>query len=459
MRSSNLWSNLNNCRATVLGLGREGIDLARYLVSEGAAVRVTDSQPRENLADALAELADLDLQLSLGGHPADQVLAADLVFVSPGVDPRTPILIEAERRGVPLSSATELFFARCPAPIVGITGSSGKSTTTALVGEMLRVAGRDVVVGGNIGRPLVGQLPRLRADQIVVMEVSSFQLEPLDRSPHLATITNITPNHLDRHETMEAYTAAKAQIFRHQRTDELTVLNADDAISQQLQPPGRVAHFSLERRVPGAYLNGDRLTLELDNGAEICSVGEVALRGRHNLANALTACLTSKLAGGNVEAMRTVLRGFEGLPHRLQRVGARAGVTFYDDSIATAPERSIAALLAFSEPVVLLAGGRDKHLPMDPWAKLIRKRCPGVVVFGEAAELIQAALARAGYPRAAIRRATTIEQAVQAGFELARPGQAVLLSPGCTSYDMFRDFVERGRTFARAVGELTGAHP
>jgi UDP-N-acetylmuramoylalanine--D-glutamate ligase len=440
-------------------LGREGIDLARFLVREGAAVRVTDSQPRENLADALTELADLDLQLSLGGHPEDQVLAADLLFVSPGVDPRTPILIEAERRGVPLSSATELFFARCPAPIVGITGSSGKSTTTALVGEMLRVAGCDVVVGGNIGRPLVGQLPGLQAGQIVVMELSSFQLEPLDQSPHLAAITNITPNHLDRHETMEAYRAAKEQIFRHQRTDEFTVLNADDAISLQLRPPGRVARFSLERRVPGAYLSGDRLTLELDDSAQICSTGEVALRGRHNLANALTACLTSKLAGGNVEAMRTVLHDFQGLPHRLQRVGARAGVTFYDDSIATAPERSIAALLAFSEPVVLLAGGRDKHLPMDTWAELIRERCPGVVLFGEAAGLIQAALARAGYPRNAIRQVTTIEQAAQAGFELARPGQAVLLSPGCTSYDMFRDFVERGRTFARAVGELTGAHP
>jgi UDP-N-acetylmuramoylalanine--D-glutamate ligase len=443
---------------TVLGLGREGLDLARYLAGEGATVRVSDSQPAERLP-GLAELADLDLAFSLGGHPPDEVLAADLLFVSPGIDPRTPILVEARRRGLPLSSATELFLSRCPAPIVGITGSSGKSTTTALVGEMLRAAGYDTVVGGNIGRPLVGQLPSLRADQVVVMELSSFQLEPLDRSPGLATITNITPNHLDRHATMGEYITAKEQIFRHQRPDDYTVLNADDPISQALYPPGRVVHFSLERSVYGAYLAGETLRLELAATAEICRADQIVLRGRHNLANALTASVTAALAGAPVEAMRAVLTSFSGLPHRLEKVGELDGVAFYDDSIATAPERSIAALLAFPEPVVLLAGGRDKHLPMREWAELIRQRCPRVVLFGEAAGLIRAALDEVGYPGERIRSAETIEAAAQAGYELAEPGQAVLLSPGCTSYDMFRDFVERGRAFARAVGELTGERP
>ena len=440
---------------TVVGLAREGVDLARFLVREGARVRVTDRKPPEELADALTALADLDLALSLGGHPAEEVLAAELLFVSPGVPPAEPVLVEARRRGLALSSATELFFARCPAPIIGITGSSGKSTTTALVGEMLAASGRRVVVGGNIGRPLLARLAELDPESLVVMELSSFQLETLDSSPPVATITNVTPNHLDRHGSMAAYVAAKKRIFRFQRPTDWTVLNAEDPISSGFRPPGRLARFSLERPVLGAYLSDRRLWLELrERRREICRADEVALRGRHNLANALTACATAALGGATVEAMGSVLRSFRGLPHRLRKVGELRGVAFYDDSIATSPERSMAALAAFDEPVVLLAGGRDKHLPMDEWAQMLRRRAVGVVLFGEAREKIRAALARADYPAERVRSADSIPAAVRAGLELAAPGHVVLLSPGCTSYDMFGDFVERGRAFAAAVQAL-----
>ena len=440
---------------TVVGLGREGLDLARYLAAEGARVRVTDRRPAVDLDAELAELAELPLEYALGGHPPEQVLAADLIFVSPGVPPELPVLEQARRRGIPLSSASALFLARCPAPIVGITGSSGKSTTTALVGEMLAAAGRKTVVGGNIGRPLLGHLQELDRDSIVVMELSSFQLESIDQDPWIATVTNVTPNHLDRHPSMEAYVAAKRRIFEFQRPTDWTVLNADDPVSREFCPPGRTAWFSLDRPVEGGFLDGDQLRLTLNGESKlVLDRSRLALRGRHNLANALTACTVATLAGAPLEALRQTLRSFTGLPHRLECVGEIDGVRFYNDSIATAPERSIAGLASFDEPLVLLAGGRDKHLPMDEWAELIRQRVGGVVLFGEAAPLIRAALDRAGYPADRTRFADTMLDVARQGLALAEPGAVVLLSPGCTSFDMFRDFTERGRAFAEAVGML-----
>jgi UDP-N-acetylmuramoylalanine--D-glutamate ligase len=320
---------------------------------------------------------------------------------------------------------------------------------------MLAASRGKVLVGGNIGQPLVGRLPELGADWIVVMELSSFQLETVDRSPWLSAITNITPNHLDRHKTMAAYTAAKERIFRFQKPTEWTVLNADDPVSQELRPPGRVARFSLESPVAGAFLKNDALHLDAAGRQEdVCPIDAIRLRGRHNLANALTACLTSALAGASTQAMRDVLRRFRGLPHRLQSVGERDGVGYYDDSIATSPERSMAALAAFKEPVILLAGGRDKDLPMDDWARMIRTRVEHVVLFGEASNLIRSALARASYPADRIAQVDSIPAAVKAASDVARAGQVVLLSPGCTSYDMFRDFEQRGDAFAAAVREL-----
>jgi UDP-N-acetylmuramoylalanine--D-glutamate ligase len=436
-------------------MAREGLDLARFLAAEGARVRLTDRKTAQELVAERAELAHLDIAYSLGGHPLDEVLAADLIYVSPGISPDIPALAEARRRGITLSSATELFFARCPAPIVGITGSSGKSTTTALIGEMLTGAGGRVVVGGNIGQPLLARLPEIGTDTLVIMELSSFQLETLERSPTVAVITNVTPNHLDRHGTMAEYVAAKERIVRFQSPDDWAVLNADDPLSGVFRPPGLLARFSLQRPVEGAYLRQSNLWLELAGRDEmICSRQDISLRGTHNAANALAACATAAVLGTPTAAMRAALRIFQGLPHRLQKVGEVAGVAFYDDSIATSPERSMAGLASFEEPVILLAGGRDKHLPMDEWAGMIRQRASGVVLFGEARGLIHSALSLAGYPADQIKSADDLDSAVRIAYELARPGEVVLLSPGCTSYDMFADFVERGLAFAAAVGDL-----
>jgi UDP-N-acetylmuramoylalanine--D-glutamate ligase len=438
-------------RALVIGLAREGVDLTRFLTSHGASVVVSDQKSADQLKEAVGQLGDGDVSLKLGGHDLSHLDGVDVVYASPGVPPEHELLQAARGRNIQLSSLVELFFALCPSPILGITGSAGKSTTTSLVGDIFAAAGRDVFVGGNIGRPLLGQLERMSRSSWVVMELSSFQLEPLHVSPHIALVTNVTPNHLDRHPSMEAYWAAKGQILAHQSPSDWAVLNADDAWTLRYRPRGRLLRFSLEGVVEGAYLAGEHLMLL---GEPLLDVADVQLRGRHNLANVLAAAAVAHAAGIERESMRAGIRAFQGVAHRLQTVAERDGVRFIDDSIATAPERSIAALQAYDEPLVLIAGGRDKHLPMEAWAGLIAKRVKHVVLLGEMGDLVETAVRTANPRYTALSRAATMDEAVAQAARVSRSGDVVLLSPGGTSYDMYQDFEERGRDFARAVTEL-----
>lgn len=453
--------SLRGVRATVVGLGREGIDLVHFLSSEGAQIRATDVRPASALRSALASLEGISLERSFGEHRLEDVAQADIVFVSPGVPPEIPILEEARRRGVRVSSATELFFHRCPGPIVGITGSSGKSTTTALTGAMLERSGRDVLVGGNIGVPMLHRLREITPRTWVVLELSSFQLEFLPVSPSIATITNLTPNHLDRHPSMEAYIAAKAQIIAHQRSTDWAILNADDPESAQLSPPGRRLSFSLIGPLEGAYLRHDGFLLVQRDGRleTICQADEVPLRGRHNLANVLAASATAVAAGVETGDISQAVRDIRALPHRIEPVATIDEVTYYNDSIATSPERSVAALLSFDEPIVLLAGGRDKHLPMDRWAQIICDCVRRLIVFGESAPLVRNAAIAAGYAPDRVAEVENLDDAVKASSECAEPGDVVLLSPGGTSYDAFHDFEERGERFAKLVRQLAGGQP
>lgn len=451
--------DLRGKKVTVLGLAREGIDLARFLHHRGAIVRVSDRKPADQLRPALEALADLPLRYALGGHPSEQVLDAEALFVSPGVPQDLPVLCEARRRGLLISSATQLLLELAPCPIVGVTGSSGKTTTTSLIGEMLKAAGRHVLVGGNIGVPLLSKLEDLTPASWLVLELSSFQLETVRRSPHIAALTNLTPNHLDRHESMEAYAAAKARIFRFQHPDDWGVLNAEDPGSAGFAPPGRILRFGLEpeswTRGDGAYLLEGTLVLRRGERVEpICRADEVRLRGRHNLANVLAACAVGSAAGLTPEPMRQVATTFVGVAHRLQVVGERDGVLYVDDSIATSPERSIAALRAFEQPIVLIAGGRDKHLPMDDWARVIVRKARHVVLLGEMSDLVEDAVRRADPRFDRLSRAASMSEAVAQARRAARPGDVVLLSPGGTSFDLFTDFEARGRAFAEAVREL-----
>ncbi|MCC6174642.1 MAG: UDP-N-acetylmuramoyl-L-alanine--D-glutamate ligase [Chloroflexi bacterium] len=440
-------------RVTVVGLAREGTDLTRFLVGQGADVLVNDARPREELGAWIEALGDLPVRYALGGHPLSPTLDADVLVVSPGVPPTISLLVEARRRGLPVTSATRLFFERCRAPIVGITGSSGKTTTTTLTGRIFEAAGRRTFVGGNIGVPLLGQVDEIGPDDWVVLELSSFQLETMDVSPHVAAVTNITPNHLDRHESMAAYTAAKATILNFQVPSDWAVLNADDGGSSGLTTAARVLRFSLEGAVEGAYLEGDSLVLARDGRREvICRTGELRLLGRHNVANVLTACAIASAAGIDVTAMRAAVLPFTGVRHRLESVGEVAGVRYLNDSIATSPERSMAALAAFGgRPLVLLAGGRDKHLPMEEWGQRIAATVHDLIVFGEMARLVERSAREAGMPAERIHAAGTVQRAVKIAHDVARPGDVVLLSPGGTSYDQYHDFEERGADFAAAV--------
>ncbi|MFI5268357.1 MAG: UDP-N-acetylmuramoyl-L-alanine--D-glutamate ligase [Chloroflexota bacterium] len=441
-------------KATVVGLGREGTALARYLTKQGDDVTVTDAQPAEKLQTEIEQLEDVQVQFALGGHPDEVLDGADAIYLSAGIKPHQPPFAGRDN----LSSLTALFFERCLAPIVGITGSAGKTTTTTLIGKMLEQGSKRVWVGGNIGRPLINEMDEMSPDDLVVLELSSFQLNHLTQSPRIAVVTNSTPNHLDWHnESMREYIDAKANIVTHQSPRDAAILNASDRESNALA--FRTSAHVLRFNGKDAYLKDDRLLLRgHDSEYEICRAGELQIPGRHNIDNVLAASLTAFISGISPQAIRDVVIHFQGVQHRLQLVRELDGVAYYNDSIATAPERTLAALAVFDRPIVLIAGGRDKHLPLEQLADEATRKVKAVVLLGEAAGLLEDAF-RAGQVRnktkqPAIVRASDLSEAVCAAQRATAAGDVVLLSPACTSYDMFRDFEERGREFVRLVEEL-----
>jgi len=483
--------NLKGTGVLVVGLARQGMAMARFLVGEGAQVTVTDVQPAEALAEPLATLAGLPIHYALGGHPLSRLDNTDLVCLSGGVPTTIPLVAEARRRGIPLSNDALLTLERSAATVMGITGSGGKTTTTTLVGLILKAAGIPAHVGGNIGTPLIDCLDELQPGHWAVMELSSFQLELFDRSPQVAAMTNLTPDHLDRHGTMAAYSAAKANILRWQTPDNVCVLNADDKLTSRWLASGRVdiaaeedqpatnfplaarrLGFSLQEEMDaGAFLHGrgEVLVLRLPGQPEtvICRREAVRLRGMHNVANLLAACVLAGVAGAPPEAMAEVAASFEGVTHRLEPVQTLNGVLWVNDSIATSPARAAAAIQSFNEPIVLLAGGRDKKLDWDNFAELVHERVEHVVLFGEAAELIERAIRRSEFAIrgasgplgtakhvARTHRCADLEEAVGVAHRVAEPGDVVLLAPGGTSFDAYKDYPARGEHFRTLVQAL-----
>ncbi len=451
-----------NRRVVVLGLARQGTALARYLAGQGARVTVSDLRSREALAEPLQALAGLTIEYVLGEHPTTLLDACDVLCLSGGVDVNAPLPAEARRRGIALSNDAEIFLARCPsAHTLGITGSAGKTTTTTLVGAMLReqFGERAVWVGGNIGNPLIGELERIGRDDRVVLELSSFQLEVMTTGTAIAAVLNVTPNHLDRHGTLAAYAAAKRRLLENQTgAGSLAVLGRDDPGARAFAEAakGDVAWFSaIETVAQGAHLVADALVWRWQGREHVVArTGELKLRGAHNVLNVLAACAISGAAGAEPPAMRAVATTFTGVAHRLQLVREHRGVQWVNDSIATAPERAMAGIRAFDAPIVLLAGGRDKKLPWEGWAALVGERVKHVVLFGEAGDLIARALRGAGVPAGRYSQVAGLQAAVSRAAEIARDGDVVLLSPGGTGFDEFRDFEERGVKFARWVAEI-----
>ena len=448
-------SRLAGRRATLLGLARTHLALARFLARHGAEVTVTDTKRADQLGAQMQQLAELPIRYTLGEHDFRDFTDADVVFVTPGVPRSHPMVEAAVRADVPISSEIELLFELCPLPIAAITGSAGKTTTTTLAGEMLRAAGFPTFVGGNIGTPLIDTLESMPEDARIVLELSSFQLEPMVRSPQVGAILNVTPNHLDRHPSFEAYRDAKANLIAHQRRDDVAVLGLDDPVASQLgdRGPGRKMFFSIESPVvEGACLVASRdLVVALgDLEGTIGRRDELLLRGDHNVLNMLAAACVAGLRGAPLDAMRGVATTFSGVEHRIEPVRTLDGAAWYNDSKATSPAETIAALRSFSEPIVLIAGGRSKKAPLDEMAGEIVQRVRAMVTFGEMADEIAEAVAG----KVPTERAATLAEAVGAARRLQQPGDVVLLSPSGTSFDAFSDYEHRGRVFKELVNAL-----
>lgn len=446
---------LSGKHVLILGLARQGKALARFAAEAGAHVTISDLRPPEKLTAVRADLQDLDITYVLGEHPMSLLEKTDVLAISGGVPLDAPLVQAAQARGIRLTNDSQEFMNRAPTAVIGITGSAGKTTTTALTGVMGQVAGRRTWVGGNIGRPLIADLHKMRPDDMVVQELSSFQLEIWTQSPHVAAILNITPNHLDRHKTMAAYAEAKANILRYQSPEDIAVLAADDAGAMSLADVvrGRLRTFSLRGVVEdGAFVRDGVIWLQNGHETAVCPLTDIQLRGQHNVLNVLAAVTLADSVGIPAEAMRQAIRTFRGVEHRLELVREIRGVRYINDSIATAPERAVAALAAFDEPLVLLAGGRDKDMQWDEWTNQVTQRVKHVVLFGDLAEMLEARLAAAGCNR--MTRVDGLETAVTTAATIATPGDIVLLSPGGTSFDAFNDFVERGECFRDWVNHL-----
>ena len=467
-------------RVVIIGAARQGLALAAYLANHNAHVVITDRRDPQDLIAAQQQLAaqvglHSKIEWVLGDHPLSLLDGTDWLAISGGVPLSNPLVQAAQERGIRLTNDSQIFLEAAPCRVIGITGSAGKTTTTSLVGEIARAAKQpgQVWVGGNIGTPLIGMVDKMQPEDLAIMELSSFQLELMHTSPHIAAVLNITPNHLDRHTTMAAYTAAKTNILAHQTDRDIAVLGREDPGASSLagHVAGRLYTFGKERpnldstAWADTFISGDDLYLSIAHPPaelRLFSRSAIKLRGDHNLINVLAACAIAAAAELPITAMQSAVEGFQGVPHRLEFVRTWHGADWYNDSIATAPERSMAAVRSFEEPLVLLVGGRDKDLPWDEFAALVLQRIDHLVVFGEAAEKILRALQarnlhpeeRGGRPPLTMTRCPDLRTAVQAAAKLVEPGDVVLLSPGGTSFDEFRDFEERGECFSRWVKEL-----
>ena len=440
-------------KVLVIGAARSGLASAEFLAKQGNQVILTDMKQQEPMDD----LAQLGVSFLWGVQPDVASLAPDYIVMSPGVPLSIPPVVYAKAHNIPVIGELELAYRSCKAPFVAITGTNGKTTTTTLTGELLKKTGRNVFVGGNIGVPLASYAADLSQDDVVVAEVSSFQLESIDTfAPHLALMINLTPDHLDRHGNMETYLACKANIFANQTEQDYLILNYDDAALRSLSgtSKGKVLFFSRKHILEeGVYLDGQDVVLRLNGeSVVICREDEIAIKGKHNLENAMGAILLAYLSGVSVEDIRQVLMQFQGVAHRLEPVRSYNGVLYVNDSKGTNPDSTIKAIEAYDNPLVLILGGLNKGSDFAQLAALVKARVRRAVVLGEAKDSIIQALQQAGFDH--YTAADTFEEAVRVAAAQAEQGDVVLLSPACASWDMFKSYEERGDLFKQIVNSL-----
>ncbi|MBQ1834711.1 MAG: UDP-N-acetylmuramoyl-L-alanine--D-glutamate ligase [Oscillospiraceae bacterium] len=449
---------LKDKRIAVLGIGVSNTPLIRLLREHGVAVTACDKKERTALGKTAEELEAMGADLKLGSDYLKDI-DADVIFRTPGMRPDLPELLAAKERGSRITSEMQIFFEVCPCPIIAVTGSDGKSTTTTVITEFLRAAGRTVHLGGNIGHPLLAEAGEMHADDMAVLELSSFQLLDMTHSPHIAVLTNLAPNHLDVHRSMEEYIAAKENIFRYQSADDIAVFNQDNAITLGLSEKanGRVRLFSRQQEVAdGAFVRDGAIWLRRgEEEREIVKTDEIRIPGQHNVENYLAAIAA---VDGLVsdEVIRTVAREFAGVEHRIELVRTRRGVRWYNDSIATSPTRTIAGLRSFSQKLILIAGGYDKHIPFDVLGPELIAHVKLLILCGATANQIRACVTGCadyhGEPE--MIECATLDEAVKLAAERAQEGDVVTLSPACAAFDQFPNFMVRGRYFKDLVNAL-----
>jgi len=445
-----------------LGVFSGGVEPARYFAERGHAVTVTDLGDEDRLQTSINALRDLPVRLVLGEHREADFTETDLLVVSPAVKDSNSYLELARRRGVALTTEINLVFEQCPAPILGITGSNGKTTTTRLLGDMLQNHDPASLVGGNIGKSVLNEIGSLPSESLAVLELSSFQLHRLTwigASPHISIVTNLSPNHLDWHATFEAYVTAKRKILEYQTEGDFAILNADDPLLSDwdTHTRGRAIWFGMNigDRL-GAFVK-DGVIVYRSNGSEreVVSLADLFVPGSHNVSNALAAVTGAVVANVPIHCIQKAIRGFRGVAHRLEYVTDHDGVRFYNDSACTTPDSSLTALKAFDEPIVLIAGGYDKGIPFDELARECVQSARAVVLIGDTAAELNRAITTVDSGRGPeVVCCSSMEDAVATSQILAHSGDVVLLSPACASYDMFENFEARGSAFKAAVGKL-----
>lgn len=444
---------LKNKKVVVVGFARTGQAVCDFLLEkEVARLTVSDRKP-ENELERVDEYRKRGVEFDCGRHRLELFLSADLIVVSPGVPP-LPEILEARHKGVKVISEIELAYHFLNSRLVGITGSNGKSTTTTLVYRMLKTSGLRVHLTGNIGRPLISFVKRSRPDHIIVTEISSFQLEFTEKfRTDVAVFLNISPNHLDWHKTLDNYIRAKKKLFDQQRPGDLSVLNRDDAVlwDWRREKKTELYAFSRKHKVPrGCYLKDSTIWLKLEEELPVINIRDIKLRGVHNLENVMAAVVASRLAGASLPAIRQTIRDFRGLEHRLEEVRTINRVLFVNDSKATTVAATVKAVQSYSRPIVLILGGRDKGGDFSPLRRALKNRVRKILLIGEAREKIRRALEGA-FP---LEEVSSFRELVARAYQAARPGDVVLLAPACTSWDMFKNFEQRGRLFKKEVNYL-----
>jgi len=446
--------DLANKRVLVVGLGKSGVASALFLQARGAKVTVSDSKPQDQLGEEIPVLLDHGIAVETGGHGERTFRGQDLIVVSPGVPVDSPPLVQARALGEPVIGEIELASQFLPKNLVAITGSNGKTTTTTLAGEIIAGGGFSTAVGGNIGTPAISLVEQAMPDTVVVLEVSSFQLETIQTfRPKVAVVLNITPDHLDRHRTFEAYTNAKARIFENQQAQDFAVLNADDAASAGLASRTQAQVFWISRKKEvkqGAYVRDGRIFFRDAKGQhEIMQTSEIPLKGGHNVENVLAAVCVGAVMGCDAGSVAKAVRNFKAVEHRLEYVATIRGVEYYNDSKATNVDATIKALESFPANVHLILGGKDKDSDYTQLNDLLQQRVNRVYTIGAAAEKIESQI-----KGVEVDHSETLETALRRASAIAAAGDVVLLAPACASFDQFQNYEHRGRVFKEVVHTL-----